>query len=362
MENPLGQRLLQLPGPLLITGHTGFKGTWMTLLLEYLKIPAVGYSLPAEINSLFELSGRTGLIPEIFGDVRDYGTLEQFIDNNKPSVIVHMAAQPLVLKSYDNPLETFDVNVMGTANVLDIAFKKDYIKTILVVTTDKVYKNDNTGSLFSESDPLEGKDPYSSSKVGTESVVKAWQQIANLTNGPRVVSVRAGNVIGGGDFARDRIIPDIVRGIKDDKEILIRNPKSLRPWQHVLDPLIGYIKALETDVADCYFERYNFGPTEYPITVSEVVRIAREVFPKVKIKIPDSPPTEGKLLEAKALALNSTLARQTLDWDPLLDQESSIRLTFEWWRKLFNNYGKPEELCNSEIKHFLTAHERRSRN
>ena len=213
MENPLGQGLRELPGPLLLTGHTGFKGTWMTFLLEHLNVPVIGYALPAEEDSLYARSIRTGSITEVFGDIRDYRKLEHFIDQGKPSVIVHMAAQPLVLKSYDSPLETFDVNVMGTANLLDIAFKRDYIKTILVVTTDKVYRNDNMGNPFSENDSLEGKDPYSASKVGTEAVVKAWQQIASTTGGPRVVSVRAGNVIGGGDYARDRIIPDIIRGI-----------------------------------------------------------------------------------------------------------------------------------------------------
>ena len=183
MDYPLGQHLRELPGPLLLTGHTGFKGTWMTFLLEHLNVPVVGYSLPAEKDSLYDRAERTGAIPEALADIRDYDALEQFIDLHKPSTIIHMAAQPLVLKSYESPRETFDMNIMGTVNLLDIAFKKDFVKAIIVVTTDKVYRNDNSGKAFVETDPLEGKDPYSASKVGTEAVVAAWQQIAKVSGG-----------------------------------------------------------------------------------------------------------------------------------------------------------------------------------
>jgi CDP-glucose 4,6-dehydratase len=154
MDYSLGQRLRELPGPLLLTGHTGFKGTWMTFLLEHLNVPMIGYSLPAEKDSLYDRAERTGTIPEALADIRDYKALEQFIELHKPSTIIHMAAQPLVLKSYESPRETFDVNVLGTVNVLDIAFQKDFVKAIIVVTTDKVYRNDNSGRAFVESDPL----------------------------------------------------------------------------------------------------------------------------------------------------------------------------------------------------------------
>lgn len=157
MEFPLGQRLRELPGPLLLTGHTGFKGTWMTFLLERLSIPVVGYSLEAEKDSLYDRAERMGSIPEVFADIRNYAALENFIDLHRPSTIIHMAAQPLVLKSYENPRETFDVNVIGTVNVLDVAFKRDFVEAIIIVTTDKVYKNDNSGRAFVETDPLEGK-------------------------------------------------------------------------------------------------------------------------------------------------------------------------------------------------------------
>ncbi len=355
MDYVLGGRLRELPGPLLLTGHTGFKGTWMTFLLEYLNVSVVGYSLPPEKGSLYDRSERTGAIPEVFSDIRDYVALEQFIDLHKPSTIIHMAAQPLVLTSYETPRETFDVNVMGTVNILDIVFKRDFVKAVIVVTTDKVYRNDNTGQAFIETDPLGGKDPYSSSKVGTEAVVAAWQQIAKVSTGPRVVSVRAGNVIGGGDFADNRLIPDLIRGINSGTLVELRNPESTRPWQHVLDPLTGYLAALEIENNDFDFENFNFGPTDNPITVLDISKIAHEFFPSIEFKIRNPSLTEVSHQEATALALNSSLAKNRLGWEPILDQKRAIRLTFQWWDKYFRNLQTPADLCMLEIKAFLEA-------
>jgi CDP-glucose 4,6-dehydratase len=354
MEIPLGQGLRELSGPVLLTGHTGFKGTWMTFLLERLKVPVIGYSLPAEKDSLYDRSDRLGAIPEMLGDIRDYTKLESFIDQHKPSAVIHMAAQPLVLRSYESPLETFDVNVMGTANILDIAFKKDFIKCILVVTTDKVYRNENTGKPFKESDPLEGKDPYSASKVGTEATVKAWQQIALVDTGPRVISVRAGNVIGGGDFATDRLVPDIIKAIIAGTEVTIRNPSSYRPWQHVLDPLIGYLLAMENSSNDLRYENYNFGPSEKPITVFEVVKIAHEIFPSMIVNIQESDiGVSGGGREATALALDSSLSKNQFNWEPVFTQEKAIKSTFQWWKMWLENQEGSAELCKNEIEQFL---------
>jgi CDP-glucose 4,6-dehydratase len=239
-------------------------------LQKDLGIPVVGHSLPAEKESLFDRASRKGIIPEAFADVRDYQKLQKFVYEHKPSAIIHMAAQPLVLKSYESPLETFDINVMGTANILDIVFKRDFVKAIIVVTTDKVYRNENAGHIFVETDPLEGKDPYSASKVGAEAVVSAWQQLAKVYGGPSVVSVRAGNVIGGGDFADNRIIPDLIRGVITGDLIEIRNPESTRPWQHVLDPAKGYLMALENSLIISNYQSFNFGPNELSISVREV--------------------------------------------------------------------------------------------
>jgi len=351
MEIPLGQRLRDLSGPLLLTGHTGFKGTWMTFLLEHLEVPVVGYSLAPEKDSLFDRANRTKAIPEVFADVRDYQALEKFIDEHKPSTIVHMAAQPLVLKSYENPRATFDVNVMGTVNVLDIAFKKEFVTGVIVITTDKVYRNDNSGRAFVETDPLEGKDPYSASKVGTEAVVAAWQQITKVSGGPSVISVRAGNVIGGGDFAENRIIPDIVRGVMTGKPVIIRNPNSTRPWQHVLDPCKGYIMALEKSLTDSGLFNLNFGPKDNSLTVGEVAQSAKLFFPNLKLILEPSHQHENK--ESQSLNLNPEMSLKYLKWSPSFSQEQAVDSSLVWWGKAIDNDSIIIELCLEDIKRSL---------
>jgi len=352
MKNPLGQRLRDMPGPVLLTGHTGFKGTWMTFLLEHLNVPVVGYSLEAEKDSLFDRAQRTGAIPEVFADIRDYEALERFIDLYKPSTIIHMAAQPLVLKSYESPLETFEINVMGTVNLLDIAFKKDYVKAVIVVTTDKVYRNDDSGRAFVETDPLEGKDPYSASKVGTEAVVSAWQQIAKVSGGPKVVSVRAGNVIGGGDFAENRIIPDIVRGILNEMPVHVRNPESSRPWQHVLDPLMGYLMTLNFALYNSNITSLNFGPTLQSLSIKYIINEATEGFPTLQASTAVSH-NEDIFLEARSLELNSGKAIETISWRPIWSQEEAIKRTFAWWKNLIKGHNNPEKLCVGDIVDYM---------
>jgi CDP-glucose 4,6-dehydratase len=353
MDYPLGQRLRELPGPLLLTGHTGFKGTWMTFLLEHLNVPVVGYSLPAEKDSLYDRAERTGAIPEALADIREYDALEQFIDLHKPSTIIHMAAQPLVLKSYESPRETFDVNVMGTVNVLDIAFKKDFVKAIIVVTTDKVYRNDNSGRAFVETDPLEGKDPYSASKVGTEAVVAAWQQIAKVSGGPRVVSVRAGNVIGGGDFAENRIIPDLIRGAMSGKPVVIRNPNSTRPWQHVIDPLFAYLVVLESALNDVLINGVNLGPLEVGISVQDIVDIfmAHPIVRELEGVQPSLEHSEA--LEAKSLVLDSSKANQLFGIHPRFASTQAINMTFDWWERVITQNSEPYGACMEDIEFYL---------
>ncbi len=353
MEYSTGKRLRELAGPLLLTGHTGFKGAWLTFLLEHLEVPVVGYSLPPEKGSLFERTERTGFIPETFADIRDYKVLEAFVDLHKPSTIIHMAAQPLVLKSYEYPRETFDVNVMGTVNVLDIAFKKEFVKAIVVVTTDKVYRNNGAGRAFIESDPLEGKDPYSASKVATEAVVAAWQQIAKVSTGPRISSVRAGNVIGGGDFAKNRIIPDLIRGVMNGKPVEIRNPNSTRPWQHVLDPLHGYLMNLEALVGNLATPSMNFGPHDISIPVSEIAKTGIQTISELEI-YENSDYASDLNFEAQVLNLNSKLAKNFLNWQPIWTQQKAIKYTFEWWKEYLSDEGSAKKLCVKDIETFLS--------
>ena len=351
MNYSLGQRLRDLSGPLLLTGHTGFKGTWMTLLLEHLSIPVVGYSLPAENDSLFESTNRTGVIPENFCDIRDYESLERFIDLHRPSTIIHMAAQSQVLESYRNPRETFDINVMGTVNLLDISSRKDFVKAIIVVTTDKVYRNDDTGNAYVETDPLEGKDPYSASKVGVESVVSAWQQIVRVSSGPSIISVRAGNVVGGGDLASQRLVPDIIRAASSGSELIIRNPSSTRPWLFVLDPLTGYLLALEKSLEQKGLTSFNFGPKEKNLSVLEISQISQTFFPEMKIILTDNLETNDK--ESSRLDLNSYMSQTYLKWNQVIAQAEALRMTFSWWSNKIRKGSDVRELCQDNIKTYF---------
>jgi CDP-glucose 4,6-dehydratase len=338
-------QLRGLNGPVLITGHTGFKGTWLTYLLSALDIPSFGASLLPEPDSMFARLERTGKIPEKFIDIRNRQEVSELIQKIKPSVIIHMAAQPIVLESYKKPVETFDTNVMGTAHVLDAAFIANSVQVIGVVTTDKVYSNDNSGIPFSENSPLGGKDPYSASKVGTEQVINAWRAIASSTGGPAVVSLRGGNVIGGGDFAENRLLPDFVRSLISGNEIRIRNPLSTRPWQHVLDPLYGYLLALEESMSLRQNTTYNFSPEGSSLSVQEVAIIAKSQNPKINFRFDPNP--NEQIMESISLSLNSDKSHQQLGWFPKWTQENAVTSTIQWWEQLLQ--GK--EMAQKTIEH-----------
>ena len=351
MKSEPGAILRNLPGPVLITGHTGFKGIWLTLLLEHLGIDVLGYSLPPEDGSLYSRLDREGKIPETYSNILDYPNIEKFISQHKPSAVFHLAAQPLVLKSYKFPIETFEINVMGTANVLNASYSSDSVVAIGAITTDKVYKNLNKGRRFIESDPLEGKDPYSASKVGSEAVIAAFQNISDLENGPKLISLRAGNVIGGGDYATDRLIPDLVRAVEKSEKVIIRNPDSTRPWQHVLDPVFGYVLAIESAIQGTLQKAYNFGPTEASLSVKDVVKIFQQDFGRsVVIETVSS----AKDLESQTLELSSELASIELSWKPFMSQEEAIRKTFEWWKIVLDDedsaLSQTKELINEYIQ------------
>jgi CDP-glucose 4,6-dehydratase len=354
MEFTLGQQLKNLPGPILITGHTGFKGTWLTFLLESLGISVVGLSLAPEQNSLFDRSKRQRKIPETFADIRDFNSVDRFLKTHKPSAIFHLAAQPLVLESYKTPRETFDTNVMGIVNILDASFKSNSVEAVVVATTDKVYRNDNSGRPFVESDALEGKDPYSASKVGTEAAVAAWQQIAKVSGGPKIVSARAGNVIGGGDWAQNRLIPDLIRGFASESPVQIRNPDSTRPWQHVLDPLHGYVMTMESVLGGESFHSINFGPDSNSLSVREVVDICKKSwFGKTTVEFVKD--EQFGNIEATSLQLDSDFARKMLGWRTIWSQDASVISTMEWWDKVLNKSVNPEAACQNDIE-FLLPH------
>jgi CDP-glucose 4,6-dehydratase len=351
VENSIGKALTALNGPILITGHTGFKGTWLTLLLEQMGLEVAGISLPAQENSLFKRMNRKGKISESFTDIRNFEQTQKKIAEYAPSVVFHMAAQPLVLNSYKSPRETFDTNVMGTANVLDSCFHTDSVKAVIAITTDKVYKNTNRNKRFVENDSLAGKDPYSASKVGSEAVIAAWQQIALVNGGPRVISVRAGNVIGGGDFAEDRLLPDLIRGFSANIPVSVRNPNSTRPWQHVLDPLNGYMSALAHTLEGGREAAFNFGPTEESLAVGEVVKIAAEIWGERAKTVLNREVIENK--ESLTLQLDSTLANSVLGWKPSWNQKDAIISTVQWWKKILLKKEDPLSACQADIEKLL---------
>ena len=345
-------RLINLPGPVLVTGHTGFKGSWLTLLLQRLGVQVCGISLPPQKNSLY-LKLASGLsIEDHFIDIRNSALISQSFQSLQPSAVIHLAAQSLVLESYKSPKETFEVNALGTTNILDASFSCPSVEAVIVVTTDKVYRNNESGKAFHEDDPLEGKDPYSSSKVAAEAAVRAWQNISKVSSGPKVVSVRAGNVIGGGDLATGRLLPDLIRGFETKSPVEIRNSNSTRPWQHVLDPLTGYLLALEHSLNGANIDALNFGPTSKSITVEEVVTIATNAWPS-QVKINFQKSLKKNELEATHLELDSTKARQLLNWTPKWSQYESIAATVSWWDRVLNKKMTALESCRLDLDFLL---------
>jgi CDP-glucose 4,6-dehydratase len=334
-------------GPLLVTGHTGFKGSWLILLLEKLGIEWIGISLPPKHNSLYNSIKFNNKQNEYFIDIRDYTRLQKIINKIEPKQVIHLAAQSLDLNSYENPKLTFEVNVMGTLNLMDLLFKNGSVNKIVVATTDKVYKEQRLKKSFKESDALGGKDPYSWSKIGTESVIGAWQQISKTGKFPQIVSVRAGNVIGGGDQSENRLLPDLIKGFMNNSEITIRHPNSTRPWQHVLDPLYGYLLALSNSTKQ---DAYNFSTNSKSLKVQDVVKMAQNLWgnsPQIKF-------SENKEnLESSNLSLDSSKAAKDLNWKSKWNQKDAITATIKWWKSVANQEMTAQEACFLEIEELL---------
>ena len=351
MESRVSLELAGVDTRILITGHTGFKGTWLTLLLEKLDFEISGYSLEPKKDSLFMMADRKSKIAEAFGDICDFERFESFVQEKKPQIIFHLAAQPLVLESYKDPLLTFQTNVIGTANVLEVASKFPWIKAVVVVTSDKVYENLGNKKNFTESDSLRGSDPYSASKVATESVADAWRGInKNKNSAMRIITVRSGNVIGGGDLSENRLLPELIRSFNEEKEVFVRNPNSTRPWQHVLDPLFGYLLAANSALKGDNFSTCNFGPVEESLTVSKVISIASERWGQQTSRISE---INSSFLESKYLGLDSTFATTELGWQPFWTQVGAINATVDWWKEVLKNGTTAVEACNNEIVDFL---------
>jgi CDP-glucose 4,6-dehydratase len=326
-----------------ITGHTGFKGSWLLKVLNCLDAEVVGYALDPNTNpNLFSIINGKKLCKSIIGDIRDIRKLHKTIIDFQPDFVFHLAAQPLVRISYQIPAETFDVNAIGTANVLDgIRFLEKPCIGIMV-TTDKVYQNNETGQAYKEDERLGGYDPYSASKACAELVIDSYRKSffnpkQYVKHQKSIASVRAGNVIGGGDWATDRLVPDIVRSLSDNKTVQIRNPKAVRPWQHILEPLSGYLTLgifISQNPVE-YAGAFNFGPyAEDVLTVQEMASLAIKIWGNGNIEFPI---LENQPHEASLLCLDISKATEKLKWKPKWNAQQALEYTLNWYKAYYYN-------------------------
>ncbi|MDQ3280019.1 MAG: CDP-glucose 4,6-dehydratase [Acidobacteriota bacterium] len=319
-----------------LTGHTGFKGSWLTQWLTLDGAHVTGYALPPPSDpSLFADARLAEHMESISGDVRDLDSLSAALQSARPEIVVHMAGQALVRGSYNEPVGTYATNVMGTVNVLEAIRRTPTVRVALMVTSDKCYENStaHAGRPFREDDPLGGRDPYASSKACAELVTTAYRSsffAAPQQQSPRIASVRAGNVIGGGDWATDRLIPDLVRAFREERPALIRNPAATRPWQFVLDALHGYRKAIESLYGrDDLPHAWNFGADEARPVRWLADAMVRRWGGSAAWHTEDGDHPH----EAPTLALDSSLAKETLQWKPLIDSETTIQWTTDWYKR-----------------------------
>jgi CDP-glucose 4,6-dehydratase len=335
----------------LVTGHTGFKGGWLSLWLHRLGAQVTGFALPAPTEPSFFDQTRLGdLVQHVEGDVRDAAAVEAAIGAAKPEVIFHLAAQPLVRYSYAEPVETYATNVMGTAHVLDACRRVGGVRAVVCVTTDKCYENREWVWPYRESDPMGGHDPYSSSKGAAELVVAAYRRSYFEQSGPGIASVRAGNVIGGGDWATDRLIPDIIRAMIAGEAPVIRSPDSIRPWQHVLDALSGYLLVAERLLGGDLeaATAFNFGPGEDDTQpVGWVVERMLEQWGVSGWKRP----VGAQPHEAVLLKLDSSKARNQLGWRPALRLNQALAMVVDWHRQVLNG-GDARQISISQLEDF----------
>ncbi|MFH1824990.1 MAG: CDP-glucose 4,6-dehydratase [Candidatus Firestonebacteria bacterium] len=341
-----------------VTGHTGFKGSWLCLWLNYLGANIKGYALkPPTVPSLFNLCKINELVKSKIADIRNYKLLKQELLNFKPEIVIHMAAQPIVRESYKNPLETYSVNVMGTVNLFESVRNCKSVRVVVNVTTDKCYENKERRRGYCEYEPLGGYDPYSNSKACSELVTSSYRSSffnpkEYKTHKKAVASARAGNVIGGGDWAVDRLIPDSVKSVLRKKTIVIRNPNAVRPWQHVLEPLYGYLLLAEKLYKNGpeYAEAWNFGPDDKDVKTVEwiVKRICNKWGEEASYKI-----DKGKHPhEAHYLKLNCSKAKSNLSWHPKWNLDTAIDKIIEW-TKAYKQGKDLKKICLKQIQEYI---------
>lgn len=341
-----------------VTGHTGFKGSWLMTWLISMGAKATGYALAPDTNpSLFKNLHEKLDMNSIIGDIRNLETLSESLRAADPEIVFHLAAQPLVRYSYDNPLETFQTNIIGTANLLLSCRSLKNLKAVVIVTTDKVYENEEWVWAYRENDRLGGYDPYSGSKACTEIVTASLRRsFFAEPDQAAVASARAGNVIGGGDWSLDRIVPDVIRACQNHEVVKLRHPKAVRPWQHVLEPLSGYLLLAQSlyqatsQNKDLFSSAWNFGPdAQNAVTVEELVKLLAKQEPTLKWEVDNGKHPH----EAAYLKLESSKAKHHLNWAPRWDALTTAQMTMEWYREFYNNKASALDLCLQQINEYL---------
>ena len=338
----------------LVTGSTGFKGSWLCNWLLHLGAEVSGFALPPKPDApLFDQLRLRDRIDQHDGDIRDWDTVKTMMDATKPDIILHLAAQPLVRYSYDEPKETFDTNVAGAVNLLEAIRGYDDLQALVFITSDKAYRNKEWVWGYRENDELGGHDPYSASKAAAEMVFAGYQDsYFNARDNFGSAVTRAGNVIGGGDMSKDRIVPDCIRAFINDDEIVLRNPQSTRPWQHVLEPLSGYLAVAEGLLGEPgrFSGAWNFGPdAENVRTVEELTRTAIDVWGSGKLRIERDP---NQPHEANLLMLNSDKAKTELGWRVHWDYEAAITQTVSWYKRVHDGED-PIQVTDEQMDKFV---------
>jgi CDP-glucose 4,6-dehydratase len=340
----------------LVTGHTGFKGGWLSIWLARYGARLTGIALPAETTpALFHLTDIASIADSHYCDIRDPNTLHKLVSDAAPEVVFHLAAQPLVRASYLRPSETWATNVMGTANLLESIRHCPSIKAVVVITTDKCYENHEWVWGYRENDRLGGYDPYSASKAAVEILTSSYQRSFFSNGGPLIATARAGNVIGGGDWSEDRLIPDAARAVVAKQPILMRNPSATRPWQHVLEPLYGYLILAQQLLIgnDAAAGPFNFGPNrDGNRSVAEVLNALQTFWPELSIESATRDKAEASPHEANFLYLDSSKAGSALAWQPTWSFEKAIGMTADWYAAVRTDSSVARDLCHSQIEQF----------
>ncbi len=336
----------------LITGHTGFKGSWLSLWMYYLGAQVYGISrdFPSYPSMYRELKIRKSLKKEFSFDIKNFNKLENVLKTYKPQIIFHLAAQTSVLESYEDPLDSIYSNIIGTSNLLNSIRNKSYIKSVIIVSTDKVYKNNEKNIPFSENDSLGGSDIYSASKTGSDILTQSFYKSFFKNSLTKISIVRAGNVIGGGDWKKDRLIPDCLKSIVNNNNVVLRNPYSIRPWQHVLEPLSGYMHvAKKTFYKKSKNYIWNFGPKKS--NSIKVIDITKKIISKYKSKSKIIIKKDQTNKENKYLRLNSLNSNKILGWKPVWNIDETLKMTVEW-HKAWINKKQLNEITINQIKEY----------